>query len=74
MKKIIWILENQQIIYVKLKEKKWVSGLLIEIFFNQFVNNFSELLLCKINVGDVFNTDNFSKIFVKSRSTKIFIE
>ena len=44
------------------------------IFFYQFVDNFSALLLCKINVLDIFDTGNFFQIFVISRSTEILIE
>ena len=51
----------------------------IEIFFininkNDFVNNFSELLLWKINILDNFNIVDFIQIFVVSQSTKILID
>ena len=40
----------------------------------QFVNNFSALLLCKINVLVFFDTGHFFQIFVISRNTEILIE
>ena len=43
-------------------------------FFKQFINNFSALLLCEINIMDIFDMGNFFQIFVISRSTEILIE
>ena len=40
-------------------------------FSSKFFNNFSELLLCKKYVFDIFNMVDFFKIFVISRSTEI---
>ena len=34
----------------------------MEQFFNQFVNNISALLVCKINVLEIFNMVNFFQI------------
>ena len=36
--------------------------------------HFSELLLCKINVLDIFDTGDFFQILIISRSTWILIE
>ena len=43
-------------------------------FFNQFFDNFSTLLLCKINFLDIFNMAHLFQIFVISQSTEILIE
>ena len=43
-------------------------------FVYQFVDNFSELLLCKINILDFFDMGDFFQIFVIPRSTKILME
>ena len=44
-------------------------------FFYQYVNSFSKLLLlCKIDVRDIFITDDFFRIYVISRSNDILIE
>ena len=40
----------------------------------QFVNNFSALLLCKINFLDFYDTSDFFQILVISRNTKILID
>ena len=50
MKKFIWILKNQYILY---PIYYWET---IIVIFYQFVNNFSALLLCKMNVFNNFNT------------------
>ena len=42
-------------------------------FFPQFVNRFSALL-CKTNILDIFNIDDFFQIFVIARNTKIMIK
>ena len=44
-------------------------------FFYQYVNSFSKLLLlCKIDVRDIFIMDDFFLIYVISRSIDILIE
>ena len=43
-------------------------------FVYQFVTNFSELVLCKINILDFFDMGDFFQIFVISRNTEILIE
>ena len=44
-------------------------------FFYQYVNSFSKLLLlCKIDVRDIFIMDDFFRIYVISRSIDILIE
>ena len=48
--------------------------MLTDNFFYQYVNNFSELLLCKINVFVIFNMNIKKWIFVTSRSTDILNE
>ena len=54
------------------KSKKKFSSF---CFINkQFLNNFSALLLFKIIVLDIFNTVDFSKIKIISRSTDILIK
>ena len=57
---------------------KMKKGMLPEhlsnIFFYLFVNKFSALLLCKINVLDIFNMGDFFQIFVISRTIEILIE
>ena len=45
-----------------------------KIFFYQFINNLSKLLLGKKIVPDIFDVGNFFQIFIVSRSTKILIE
>ena len=42
--------------------------------FFEFFNNFLALLLCKINVLDIFDVRDFLNIFVISRSTEILIK
>ena len=42
--------------------------------FLEFFNNFLALLLCKINVLDIFDVRDFLNIFVISRSTEILIK
>ena len=42
--------------------------------FYKLIDNFSELLLCKINVLDIFDIGDFFQIFVLSRNTEIVIE
>ena len=44
------------------------------ISFNQFINNFSALLLYKINVLVTFNVDDFIYIFVESWSIEILVQ
>ena len=43
-------------------------------FFDQFVSTFSKLLLCNINVLEIFNIVDSLWIFVRSRRTEIQIE
>ena len=62
MKKSTWIKKSNEFISNKR------SGFLI------FLNNFSALFLCKINVLDIFNMDDFFLIFVPPQSTEILIE
>ena len=40
---------------IRNEKKDRSSHYLLENFFHQFVNNFLVLLLCKINVLDIFN-------------------
>ena len=55
--------------------KKRIGRLIIEqFFFYQFVNNFSSLLCCKINVLHFFDMGDFCQIFVKLQVTEILIE
>ena len=59
----------------KLKKNKSPDHLLRNFFLYQILNIFSALLLlCKINVLEVFDKGDFFQIFVISRSTKILIE
>ena len=44
-----------------------------QLFFLQFVNNFSTLLLCKIYVFDIFNIVEFFQILLISQSTETFV-
>ena len=48
--------------------------LIEQLLLNEFVNNFQELLLSKLNVLDMFDMGNFFQIFVISRNTDIIIE
>ena len=49
----------------KLKNQFWLKKLL---FCKNFVNNFLELLICKINVFSTFRMVDFLTIFVSSKS------
>ena len=56
-------------------KKDYVPWLfIIQLFFYLFVNNFSVLLLWKINVFDIFDMSDLFQIFVISRSAEILIE
>ena len=56
-------------------KKEYVIHLIIEqLLFYQFINNFSALLLCKINSLDIFDMGDFDQIFVISWSTEILIQ
>ena len=50
----MWILKTQYI-HLEQKNNRLLNYLLGNICFYQFVHNFSVLLLCKINVYDIFN-------------------
>ena len=56
---------------IHFKEKKSFLIFIFIFFSCQFVNNFAELLLCRINVVDTFI---FFQIWVISQSTEILIE
>ena len=58
----------------KIKKEK-VTWLFIEQFFCYwFVNNFSGLLLCKINILDIFSMDNFFHIsYIRNNESRFFI-
>ena len=43
----------------------------MEQFFYQYFKNFLELLLCKINVSDIFNLVNFLKILYKNIANQL---
>ena len=49
-------------------------GILIHMLFYQFINNFSALLLCKINKRDILDRGDYFQILLISRSTEILIE
>ena len=74
LKKFIWILKDQKI-HLKWKKDRltgysnWTFFALLYDFFNLFVNNFSALLLCKINFLYIFDTGDFFQNFVTSRAT-----
>ena len=55
------------------KKKDGLPNYLLNSFVYQFVDNFPALL-CKINVLDFFNMDDFFQIFVILRNTEILIE
>ena len=59
----------------KLEKRDMSRNYLLDKFFwNQFVNNFLVSLLCKINVLDIFDMDDFFSIFIILWSTEILIE
>ena len=47
----------------RVKKKHSVTWLFFEHVFHQHINNFSAILLCKINVLDIFDIGNFFHIF-----------
>ena len=54
---------------------KLITWLFIEqLFFWYFLNNFSALLLCRINVFDIFDIGDFFQTIVILQSTVILIE
>ena len=61
-KKFIWVLKKQQIRLTRQKIGYLIIYWIILSYY-EFVNNFSALLLCKINVFNIFNVDNFFSDF-----------
>ena len=56
---------NVQFFSQTILKKKILPNCLLDNFFNGFVNNFSALLLlCKINIRDIFDILNFFKDFL----------
>ena len=58
----------------EIKKDRLPDYLLKNYFVYQFFNNFSALLLYKINFLHFFDTGDFFQIFVISRNTEILIE
>ena len=60
---------------IEMEKRIWYLIIYRKILLsNQFVNNFSALLLCKINILDIFDMSDVLQIFVTSRHTEILIE
>ena len=55
------------------KREGYLIMYVLNIFY-QFVKYFSALLLCKINVLDIFDMGDFFQILFVSQSTEILIE
>ena len=64
---------EQSINSVEIKMNRSPDYLLDNYFFLQFFDNFSALLLCEINVLDIFNISDFFQFFVITRRTEIVI-
>ena len=58
----------------KIKKDGLPDNLLKNYFFYQFVSNFLALLLCKINVLDIYDMGDSIQIFFTSWNTEILIE
>ena len=63
---------SEKLIYLlEVKKNTLPDYLWDDYFFLQFVNNFSTLLLCKINFLDIVGIGDFLQIFIISRSSEI---